>query len=147
MPLHTIELIESEFENLANIKVAVLGVSYLENLGDTRHSPSKTLVEFLRKDLAVVKVHDPYVESWPEVEEAIVYNKLEDVIPDADVIVFAVGHNEYRDLNPEMLVQLSGNNPLIIDCSNFLSDETIKQYLKLNCRVMGVGKGHIKNLI
>lgn len=146
MPLHTIDLIKTEIETLRNVKVTVLGVSYLENLGDTRHSPSKTLVEFLRKDFALVKVHDPYVESWPEVEEITVYNKLEDVLPEAEVVVFAVGHDAYRHLDPAELVKLTGNKPLIIDCSNFLSDDTIRQYLKLGCKVKGVGKGHIAHL-
>ncbi|HOD18215.1 MAG TPA: nucleotide sugar dehydrogenase [Candidatus Cloacimonadota bacterium] len=146
MPLHTIELIKQELPDLRNVKVAVLGVSYLENLGDTRHSPSKTLVEFLRKDFASVKVHDPYVEVWAEVDDITVYNKLEDVLPGADVIVFAVGHDFYRQLQPEEVVKLSGNHPLIIDCSNFLSDDLIRQYKQLGCKVKGVGKGHIVNL-
>lgn len=146
MPLHTIDLIKDEFTSLKNIRIAILGVSYLENLGDTRHSPSKTLVEFLRKDLALVKVQDPYVESWPEVEEIVVYDKLESVVPEADVIVYAVGHDEYKSHNPEMVVGLSGKKPLIIDCSNFLSDEVIQQYKALGCKVKGVGKGHIVNL-
>ena len=146
MPLHTIELIKSEIPVLQEVRIAILGVSYLENLGDTRHSPSKTLVEFLRKDLAVVKVADPYVESWPEVEEITVYRNLEDVLPEMDVVVFGVGHDEYKNLKPENVVQLCGMKPLIIDCSNFLSDETILQYKKLGCKVKGVGKGHIENL-
>jgi nucleotide sugar dehydrogenase len=146
MPLHTIDLIKSVIETLRNVRITVLGVSYLENLGDTRHSPSKTLVEFLRKDFAIVKVHDPYVESWPEVEEITVYNKLEDVLPEAEVVVFAVGHDEYRHLDPAAVVKMTGNKPLIIDCSNFLSDETIRQYKKLGCQVKGVGKGHISTL-
>lgn len=146
MPLHTIDLIKSVINTLQNVKVAVLGVSYLENLGDTRHSPSKTLVEFLRKDFAVVKVHDPYVESWPEVEEITVYSNLEDVLPDADVVVYAVGHDEYRNLKPESVVNATGKKPLIIDCSNFLSDAVISEYIKLGCTVKGVGKGHISSL-
>jgi len=146
MPLHTIELMKSVIPTMQNVKIAVLGVSYLENLGDTRHSPSKTLVEFLRKDFALVKVHDPYVESWPEVEEITVYSKLEDVLAEAEIVVFAVGHDEYRHLKPEDVTRLSGTKPLIIDCSNFLTDETISQYLRLGCKVKGVGKGHIDHL-
>jgi len=147
MPLHTIDLIKSEIQTLRNIKVAVLGVSYLENLGDTRHSPSKILVEFLRKDFALVKVHDPYVESWPEVDEITVLTKMEEVLAEADVVVFAVGHDEYRNLKPQTVIQFTGKTPLIIDCSNFLSDSLIKEYLKLGCQVKGVGKGHIRNLV
>lgn len=93
MPLHTIEIIKREFESLSNLKVAVLGVSYLENVGDTRHSPSKTLVEFLRKEFATALTHDPYVEAWPELDESKVESDLNAVLPGADVVIFAVGHD------------------------------------------------------
>lgn len=146
MPLHTIELIKPEFDGLRDIKIVVLGVSYLENLGDTRHSPSKTLVEFLNKESALVKCHDPYVEYWAELEEVKVYRDIDDVLPDADVVVFAVGHDEYKKLSPRALIEICGTRPLIIDSSNFLDDETIKKYIALGCKVKGVGKGHISRL-
>ena len=143
MPLHTIEIIKREFESLSNLKVAVLGVSYLENVGDTRHSPSKTLVEFLRKEFAKVLTHDPYVEAWPELDESKVERDLKAVLPGADVVVFAVGHDQYKDLSPAEVLAICGTKPLIVDCSNFLSDATIAEYKKLGCKVRGVGKGHI----
>lgn len=144
MPLHTIELIKGVIPELRNLRITVLGISYLENLGDTRHSPSKTLVEFLRKDFALVRTHDPYVEAWPELAESVCESDLDAVLKDAQVVVFAVGHDEYRSLTPAALVQKAGGTPLIIDCSNFLSDEIIKQYQALGCVVRGIGKGHIK---
>ncbi|MDP2173680.1 MAG: nucleotide sugar dehydrogenase [Candidatus Cloacimonadaceae bacterium] len=143
MPLHTIQIVKKEFETLRNLRIAILGVSYLENVGDTRHSPSKTLVEFLRKDFAIVLTHDPYVEAWPELEESKVESDLAEVLPKADVVIFAVGHDQYKHLCPAELVALCGTKPLIVDCSNFLSDETIATYKKLGCKVRGVGKGHI----
>ncbi len=143
MPLHTIEIIKREFESLSNLKVAVLGVSYLENVGDTRHSPSKTLVEFLRKEFATALTHDPYVEAWPELDESKVESDLNAVLPGADVVIFAVGHDQYKGLKPAEVVAMCGTKPLIVDCSNFLSDATIAEYKKLGCKVRGVGKGHI----
>jgi len=143
MPLHTIELIKQVYPELRNLKVTVLGVSYLENLGDTRHSPSKTLVEFLRKDFAIVKTHDPYVEAWPELEESYVESDIDKALEGAEVVVFAVGHDQYRHLTPGHLVTKSGNKPLIVDCSNLLSDETLATYKALGCAVKGVGKGHV----
>lgn len=143
MPLHTIEIIAREFETLRNLRIAVLGVSYLENVGDTRHSPSKTLVEFLRKEFALVLTHDPYVELWPELEDSKVERDLEAVLPEADVVIFAVGHDQYKQLDPALVVRMCGTKPLIVDCSNFLNDATIAAYKKLGCKVRGVGKGHI----
>ncbi len=146
MPLHTIDLIKYEYPDLKDVKIAVLGVSYLENLGDTRHSPSKTLVRILNEQEAVVKVADPYVQSWPEMENIKVHKELKPAVSDADVVVFGVGHSEYKNIEPENLISACGTKPLIIDCSNFLSDEKIKKYLNLGCKVKGVGKGHIESL-
>ncbi len=69
MPLHTIELIKKDYPDLKDVKIAVLGVSYLEDIGDTRHSPSQTLIVHLKESWAVVRFHDPYVDFWAEMEE------------------------------------------------------------------------------
>lgn len=143
MPLHTVDIIRKEVGSLNNCKIALLGVSYLENVGDTRHSPSETLVTFLRKEMAVVKCCDPYVESWPELEDVKVESDVKQVLPGADVVVFAVGHDEYKALSPKEVLDICGTKPLIVDCSNFLTDEKIAEYKKLGCKVRGVGKGHI----
>lgn len=146
MPIHTIELIQEEYPELRDLKIAVLGVSYLEDLGDTRHSPSATLIKNLNESWAIVQAHDPYVEFWPEMENVQVMQDLKKVMKDADVVIFAVGHSEYKNIKPAELLQISGTKPLIIDCSNFLTDEKISKYLKLGCKVKGVGKGHIASL-
>lgn len=143
MPLHTIDLIKKEFPEIKNLKIALLGVSYLENVGDTRHSPSKTLVEFLRKDLARVRAHDPYVEHWDELEEVTVEKDLAATLEGAQVVILAVGHDQYKKLEPKELVDMCKTRPLIIDCSNFLDDTKINKYKGLGCKVRGVGKGHI----
>ncbi|MCD8480565.1 MAG: hypothetical protein LRZ88_10330 [Candidatus Cloacimonetes bacterium] len=103
----------------------------------------KTLVEFLRKDLAVVRAHDPYVEHWDELEEVTVEKDIAGTLEDADVVIFAVGHDQYKNLEPQDLVNMSKKRPMVVDCSNFLSDETINKYKGLGCKVRGVGKGHI----
>ncbi|MFT7880939.1 MAG: nucleotide sugar dehydrogenase, partial [Sulfurimonas sp.] len=123
MPLHTIELIREEYEDLKDVRIAVLGVSYLENLADTRHSPSETLIKFLNEEWALVKAHDPYVEYWPEMENVPIQKTLVDTLEDADVVIFAVGHAEYKDLDPTEVVEMVGKETLIIDCSNFLTDD------------------------
>ena len=146
MPTHTVDLIKEEIPELRDVKITVLGVSYLEDVGDTRHSPSYTLVRLLKENWAEVTCHDTYVEFWAEMETEKVYNNLDEVLPGAEVVIFAVGHSEYKNIEPEELVEKCDTKPLIIDCSNFLSDEKIKQYLNLGCKVKGVGKGHIKNL-
>lgn len=146
MPIHTVDLIKEEIPELRDVKITVLGVSYLEDLGDTRHSPSFTLVRLLRENWAEVVCHDTYVEFWAELETEEIYNDLRLVLSGAEVVIMAVGHSDYKSIEPADLVNKCGTKPLIVDCSNYLSDEKIKQYKELGCKVKGVGKGHIENL-
>ena len=146
MPTHTVDIIKEEIPELRDVNITVLGVSYLEDVGDTRHSPSFTLVRLLRENWAEVICHDVYVEFWAELETEEVHNDLDTVLKGAEVVILAVGHSAYKDIEPADLVKKCGTKPLIIDCSNFLSDEKIKQYKNLGCKVKGVGKGHIENL-
>lgn len=146
MPLHTIELIKEKFPVLKDVVIAVLGVSYLEGVGDTRHSPSETLVRVLNESWAIVRAHDPYVDFWAELENVPVLKDWQTTLNDADVVIFAVGHQDYLNASPTEIIKMTGKKPLIIDCSNFLSDDRIKQYLELGCEVKGIGKGHITSL-
>ncbi len=143
MPLHTIELIKQEYPDLRDLNIAVLGVSYLEELGDTRHSPSETLVRFLNESWAIVKAHDPYVDFWAEMENVPVLDDIREAVKNADVVVFAVGHNEYRNYQPQKIVEMAGKKPLIVDCSNFVDDVKLNEYKKIGCKVKALGKGTV----
>jgi UDP-N-acetyl-D-glucosamine dehydrogenase len=146
MPLHTFDIInEALGGDLQGKTVAILGASYLEDVGDTRHSPSATLWKRLTEAGANVPVHDPLVEAWPELKEATLHTDLAQCLRGADAVVFAVGHKPYLELDPSYVVQAAGKTPLIVDCSDFLTDEKIVEYTRLGCPVRGVGKGHIQN--
>jgi len=146
MPMHTLEIIEDTCPSLQDKRIAILGVSYLQNVADTRHSPTKLLWENLMEKDAIISVHDPLVEVWPELGDMRIEKNLNETLYDAEIVVFAVGHKTYKALIPEDVVQMCGRKPLIVDCSNFLTDEKIMSYLELGCNVIGVGKGHITQL-
>jgi len=146
MPLHTLEIIEKVYPHIENVKISILGVSYHKDVADTRHSPTKTLWDRLMEKDAIIAVHDPYVEVWHELGDMKVPKDLNQSIAEAEIIVFAVGHKEYLNLDPEEVLNISKKLKLVIDCSNFLTDSKIKEYLKAGCEVRGVGKGHIEYL-
>lgn len=146
MSFHTVELIEEVFPHLVDKRVAILGVSYLKDVADTRHSPSKLLWESLMEKDAIISVHDPLVETWLEVGNMKVEKDINVTLLDADIVVFAVGHKVYHNLEPQKIIKACGKSPLIVDCSDFLTDDKIMKYLKLGCEVKGVGKGHIEFL-
>ena len=92
------QLVRDALRNMGKIvaasKIAVLGVSYREDVGDTRYSGSEIIVRKLAEMGAEVVVHDPYVRHWWELEK-------QDTYP-------AVGHSIARFFrNQENLSNLS----------------------------------------
>lgn len=171
--LHVPELARDALRNMgryiAASKVTILGASYREDVGDTRYSGSEIIVRRLVEMGADICVHDPYVEHWWEFEAQDTYptpgksrgrffrgqKKLSStrVEPDmwksfeeADVVIFAVRHKPFLDLDPDKVVEAAGGPLAVIDCFGILDDAKIRRYFELGCEVKGLGRGHINRL-
>jgi UDP-N-acetyl-D-glucosamine dehydrogenase len=171
--LHAAELVRDALRNMGKIvaasRIAVLGASYREDVGDTRYSGSEILVRKLTEMGADIVVHDPYVKHWWELEKQDTYpapghsrsrffrnqEKLKDTVvqgdlatalPGADAVVLAVRHDAYRALKPDEIVRMTGKPVSIVDCFGILDDEAIRRYFELGCEVKGLGRGHINRI-
>jgi UDP-N-acetyl-D-glucosamine dehydrogenase len=154
---------------IAAAEVLILGASYREDVGDTRYSGSEIVVRKLTEMGAEIRVHDPYVDHWWELENQDSYpghghskkaffrnqEKLKEIrvqkdmnksLANADAVLFAVRHEPYLELDPKKVVKAIGKPAAIIDAFGILSDEKIKEYLELGCAVKAMGRGHIPRL-
>jgi nucleotide sugar dehydrogenase len=171
--LHVADLACEAFEgmgrSLTGAPVLLCGASYREDVGDTRYSGSELIVRKLVEMGADVRVHDPYLEHWYELENQEGYPaqgqsrsrffKEQDRVTDIRVqkdlasalrgvsaVVLAVRHAAYLDLDPEWLVKMVGGPVAMIDCFGILSDEGIRKYLALGCEVKCLGRGHVSRI-
>ena len=75
--LHVAELVRDALRNMgryiAGADVLVCGASYREDVGDTRYSGIELVVRKLTEMGAEMRVHDPYVEHWYELESQDTY--------------------------------------------------------------------------
>jgi len=75
--LHVAQLVRDALRNMGKIvaasKIAVLGASYRQDVGDTRYSGSELIVRKLAEMGGEVVVHDPYVKHWWEFEKQDTY--------------------------------------------------------------------------
>jgi UDP-N-acetyl-D-mannosaminuronate dehydrogenase len=154
---------------VAASKIALLGASYREDVGDTRYSGSELVVRKITEMGGEVVVHDPYVKHWWELEKQDTYpspghsaarffrnqeglkdlrmnQDLPKTLKGADAVVFAVRHQAYLELSPESVVEMIGAPAAIIDCFGILDDEKIHRYFELGCEVKGLGRGHIQRI-
>ena len=171
--LHVAQLVRDALRNMGRVvaasKIALLGASYREDVGDTRYSGSEIIVRKVAEMGGEVAVHDPYVKHWWEFEKQESYpspghsasrffrnqdaltnlrinQDLPSLLKGADAVIFAVRHKAYLQLEPEDVVKMIEAPAAIIDCFGMLNDEKIRRYFELGCEVKGLGRGHIQRI-
>jgi UDP-N-acetyl-D-mannosaminuronate dehydrogenase len=171
--LHVAELTRDALRNMAHYiagaDVVLCGASYRQDVGDTRYSGSEMVVRKLVEMGAEIKIHDPYVDHWYELEtqdeypspghswkrffrnqehltETTVLKDLPLALKGAEAVIFAVPHKAYLSLSPDDIVKWAGQPLAVIDCFGILSDQAIRRYFELGCEVKALGRGHIQRI-
>jgi UDP-N-acetyl-D-glucosamine dehydrogenase len=171
--LHVAELTRDALRNMgryiAGSEVLICGASYRQDVGDTRYSGSEIVARKLTEMGADIRVHDPYVEHWYELENQDVYpapghswsrffrnqddlqkvtvgKDLAKSLEGAEAVILAVPHEPYLALHPDDIVKWAGGPLAVIDCYGILADDKIKRLFELGCEVKGLGRGHIQRI-
>ena len=171
--LHVATLTRDALRNMgryiAGADVLICGASYRQDVGDTRYSGSEMVVRRLTEMGAEMRVHDPYVEHWYELEKQDTYPSpghswsrffrnqdhladlrvepdLSRALANAEVLILAVPHTEYQELDPDEVVAMAGGPLAVIDCFGILDDDCIRRYFELGCEVKALGRGHIQRI-
>jgi UDP-N-acetyl-D-galactosamine dehydrogenase len=102
--------------DVANSKVAVLGITFKENCPDIRNSKVVDLVSELSSWGVNVIVADPYADSDEVAHEYRLALTPLEKLGVVDALIVAVGHNEYRSITLDKLKNLiKGEKPLLVD--------------------------------
>jgi nucleotide sugar dehydrogenase len=171
--LHVAELARDALRNMgryiANARILLCGASYREDVGDTRYSGSEIVVRKLTEMGAELRVHDPYMDHWYELESQDDYpapghswsrffhnqqdlvnirvqKDLPAALKGAEAVILAVRHEPYLKLSPDDVVKWAGAPVAVIDCFGILSDDRIRRYFELGCEVKALGRGHIQRI-
>jgi UDP-N-acetyl-D-glucosamine dehydrogenase len=130
MPAYSVDkmeeaLIENSYGKLENKVIAILGLSYKQNVGDDRESPAYAVIAELEKRGANVKTYDPYIESSST-------SSLNEVLEGVDAAILVTAHDEFKldgILNSKIKIFLDGRNKFI-NLQHKFSDKKI-QYLRV----------------
>lgn len=113
-----------------NSKVVILGLTFKENCPDTRNSKVDDIIKRLNEYEITPVVVDPWAsERDAQHEYGVALTKLEDV-KDADCVIVAVAHNEFKTLGLEKITSLFKAVPneekVLIDVKGLYSVEDLK---------------------
>ena len=112
----TVKLLITAGKKVRSAKVALLGLTFKEDVPDLRNTKVVDIVHELNDYGIRVVTSDPLADP----EEAKVYYDIDlvsiDAITDVDAVIVAVMHSEYKNLGLERIAGLCNNgHPLLID--------------------------------
>jgi len=84
-------------------RVVLLGLTYKENVDDTRNAPSEVLADALSQKGFSMRFCDPYVRRFRGEE---VFASVVEAAQDADMLLFVVAHDEWLQLEPAELAKV-----------------------------------------
>ena len=115
-----------------DLKVAVLGLTFKENVPDLRNSRVPDIIHELREYGVQVLVHDPIAQSEEAVEEYGIHLSKWDDLKDIDGIIVAVAHRRYADMGLKKLLKplRSQREGVVIDVKCLLDPAKLPKTLK-----------------
>jgi len=118
MPQHMANLVRQALSEagrkVKGARIAILGLSFLENTDDTRNTPALPLINILEKWGADIVVHDPHVRNSTDVN---LTRDLKTAIQGSDALALVTKHEIYSELDPDEIRSFM-RTPVIIDGRN-----------------------------
>lgn len=115
MPQWVVEKTQMLLKGIENPKIAAFGVTYKGNVDDMRESPALKIIEMLKEKGFNVDVYDPHVNNNEYVD-------FETAIKGADIILILTDHNEYKNMDFNVIENLM-RRPVIFDTRNIIKED------------------------
>ncbi len=118
MPQHvaqiTIKALNSIGRVIKGARVLIMGLTYKENVADTRESPVKGIIEELRKYGVEVWGYDPLLNNIEDELDIKVIETLEE-IPEADAVIFTIAHDSFKKIRLSEFTKYLSQKAVLVD--------------------------------
>ena len=128
----TMKLIGQLGRPINDLKVAVLGLTFKENVPDLRNSKVPDIIKELREYGVQVVVHDPIAEAEDAIAEYGIYLSEWGAIKNVDGVVLAVSHRAYHEMGVAQLLKIlrSQQEGVFVDVKSVFDREVLPKSLK-----------------
>ena len=126
MPKHVVEIAVKALNEVGkvikNSRVLIMGLTYKENVADTRETPVVGMIKELKEFGIGISGFDPLLGR--ERIEAFGIDAVEDLKGvDADCIIMAVAHDAFKDVTLGVLKEVMNGDPILIDIRGMFDRE------------------------
>jgi UDPglucose 6-dehydrogenase/UDP-N-acetyl-D-galactosamine dehydrogenase len=105
-------------------KVLIMGLTYKENVPDTRESPVKEMVKELKEFGIAIFGYDPLLSR--EEIEGFGVKALDELDVKFDCVIVAVAHDEFKKMELGNLTRMMSDKPVLIDVRGIYDEEEAK---------------------
>lgn len=124
------------------IQIGILGLSFKNNTGDCRNTPTLPAIMELLNIGYKLKVFDPYVnnqdyQKFKNVERVFSINE---VISNSNAIAFFAGHKEFHNISIKDLKESLISGAVIFDGRMYFSEEKILLFEEAGFLFKGIGR-------
>ena len=107
-------------DSIKKCSVLILGATFKENCPDYRNSKVIEIYDLLKKNEFKVDVFDPWIDNskFKKENDFMTLEKLDESFK-YDIIILAVGHNEFRKIDPKKFLIKNG---LVFDIKGFYKE-------------------------
>lgn len=147
-PLYSANRLQKELSdafpdtNNSEIKVAVLGLSFKNNTGDCRFTPTLPFIDQMASLGYDLFAYDPWIsdEDWSIFNKVKRCNNLYDVLAGSHAVAYLAGHGEFYNLTAEVLKEKLQNNAVLFDGRMFFPRDDIESFENQSFNYIGVGR-------
>ncbi|MBA7533807.1 UDP-glucose 6-dehydrogenase [subsurface metagenome] len=134
MPKHvadiTIKALNDACKVIKDSRVLIMGLTYKENVADTRETPAKGIIKELKEYGTKIYGYDPYLLKAGEkkkfdIEFINSLDRLEGITFDA--VVITVAHEAFKQMKLSDLARMQNTNPILIDVRGVYNGVEAKQ--------------------
>ena len=136
MPRHiadmTIKALNDVGKVIKGSKVLIMGLTYKENVADTRETPVKEIIKELQEYGVDIYGYDPLlsdikdefgIEPYPM---SLITHPPSRITP-VDCIILAVAHDTFKNITLDALKSITNANPILIDVRGFFDGQEVKE--------------------
>ena len=141
MPEHLFQTIKKDTNKLKYKNLAIFGVSFKNNTGDCRHTPSKILYDKLKKlKHTNILINDNLVKEKDFIKLFKVKpTNHSQIINKSNIYVFLNGHDIFNEIK-EKIFSKKTKCKYLFDGRNFFSNKEIKVLKNLGIKYSGLGR-------
>ncbi|NNE27838.1 MAG: nucleotide sugar dehydrogenase [Saprospiraceae bacterium] len=97
MPVYAFEYLLKREGTLSDRTLLLMGVSYRQDVADTRYTPVETLYNKLEAQNARILIHDPYVRHWEEKAREVDDDIARALNEEPEIVIISTGHSCYKE--------------------------------------------------